>query len=128
MLLDCDSWCYSWIGRVDRPDRHAALLALSLTHTHIHKQICQRQTYLHFVLPAEEMALHFQKELVHAGMPVKCALQPYAINVTVHGIFTTFQLAEMLPEAPLIVLFFQKYCSISGVNKQSIQQAQYLWL
>lgn len=96
--------------------------ALSLSHT------AHTNRYLHFSLPAEEMALHFQKELMRVGMHVKCALQPYTVNMTVHGIFTAFPLAEMLPEAPLIVLFFQKCCSISGVNKQSMHQAQYLWL
>lgn len=125
MLRDRDSWCYSWIGRVDRPGMPPC--SLSLTHAHTNRSV-RGQTYLHFSLPAEEMALHFQKELMRVGMHVKCALQPYAINMTVHGIFTTFPLAEMLPEAPLIVLFFQKCCSISGVNKQSMHQAQYLWL
>lgn len=42
-------------------------------------------------------------------MRVKCALRPCARNTTTHGIFTTssFQLAEMLPEAPLIDLFWR---------------------
>lgn len=53
-------------------------LALSHTHTRTHVNISVRgQAHLHFSLPAEEMALHFQKGLTHVGMHVKCALQSY---------------------------------------------------
>ena len=42
-------------------------------------------------------------------MHVKCAVRPCAINMTMHGIFTTFsfQLAEMFTAAPLTVLFWK---------------------
>jgi len=49
----------------------------------------------------------FQNGLTGVEMHVTCAGRSCAVNMTTHGVFPafSFQLAEVLPEAPLTVLF-----------------------
>lgn len=84
MLRDCDSCCSSCIGSADGAE---APPCSPRKHTN---RSARGQAYLHLSPPAKEMAPHLQKGTMCVGMRVKCALQPCAVNMTAHGIFTAF--------------------------------------